>query len=312
VTATASIGGTVYPTDRGDAQALIRNAGIATCEAKTAGRNCFRFFTGAVHREILHQQRLAGDIRRGLAEDEFFLAYEPQFHLADGTMSGVEAQLRWRRPDGAVLLPAGFVGIAEELGQIVPIGRWMLRSVFQQSLAWQQAGYSAGRVAVRVTPRQILHATFCEDVEQLIAELQLDPERIQFEITEAALAQDVRMAQRTMDNLRNLGFSLAVHAFGTGYACRDYLRGCPIDTLKLDASFVKDIGVTRHGPAICRGILSIADGLDLDTVAEGVATEQQLRFLAGHGCRRAQGPVFGEPLSAEAVAARLEVALSAA
>jgi len=308
VSTTVSIGVTVFPNDPGDPDTLIKNADIAMYQAKHAGRNGFKFFTERMHREILHQHEMASDLRRALEDDEFRLVYQPQFRLADGRLSGAEALIRWHHRDGYVVPPAEFIGIAEDVGQIIPLGRWIASAAFRQALAWRQSGHDVGRLAINVSPRQILHASFCDDLRRLLADFALDPQAIELEVTESCLVQDVRTAQRVLRELKDLGFTLAIDDFGTGHSCLDYLRRFPIDTLKLDRSFVKDVGVNRHGPAICRAILSMAESLDMDSVAEGIETEEQLAFLTEHGCRRGQGYYFSKPVSAGEIIDRLEVA----
>jgi diguanylate cyclase len=300
-----SIGITVFPNDRGDPDTLIKNADIAMYQAKHAGRDGFKFFTESMHREIVNQHAMAQDIRRALQQDEFFLLYQPQFRLGEGTVSGAEALVRWQHQDGSLVMPGDFIGIAEESGQIIDLGLWVARAAFAQGSAWRQAGIDPGPIAINVSPRQILHASFCDDLRRLIEEFDIETRGIELEVTESCLVHDVRTAQRTLGQLKDLGFNLAIDDFGTGHSCLDYLRLYPIDTLKVDRSFVKDIGVNRHGPAICRAILSLAESLDLDTVAEGIETEAQLEFLMQHGCRRGQGFLFSRPVSADTVAARL-------
>jgi len=304
VSTSVSIGITIFPNDLGDPDELIKNADIAMYQAKNAGRDGFKFFTESMHREILYQHEMAQDIRRALAEDEFFLLYQPQFSLRDGSMSGAEALIRWQRLDGRIVPPGDFIGIAEEFGQIIEIGRWVAQAAFLQSLEWQKSGHGPQRIAINVSPRQILHASFCEDLEMLIGELGVDAQGIELEVTESCLVHDVRTAQRTLNDLKDLGFHLAIDDFGTGHSCLDYLRLFPIDTLKLDRSFVKDIGINPHGPAICRAILSLAESLDLNTVAEGIETVEQLSFLTEHGCRHGQGFYFARPIAAVGIDSR--------
>jgi diguanylate cyclase (GGDEF)-like protein len=308
---TVSIGVTVYPNDRGDPETLIKNADIAMYQAKHDGRNSFRFFTESMHREVLHQHEMAEDIQRALAAGEFLLHYQPQFWFDGGGLCGSEALIRWQHRDGRMVMPGDFIGLAEDLGQIIPLGRWVAEAAFRQSLAWRASGADPGRLAINVSPRQILHASFCDELERLIRELGVDPTTIEFEVTESCLVQDVRTAQLVLGKLKDLGFGLAIDDFGTGHSCLDYLRLFPIDTLKLDRSFVKDIGVNRHGPAICRAILSMAESLDLDSVAEGIETEEQIEFLKAHGCRRGQGFLFSKPVPAEQVSALLGVGAAA-
>lgn len=306
VSTTVSIGVTVFPNDPGNPDTLIKNADIAMYQAKHAGRNGFKFFTERMHREIVHQHEMARDLRRALDDEEFFLVYQPQFRLSDGALSGAEALIRWRHRDGRVVPPAEFIGVAEDVGQIIPLGRWISREAFRQAVAWRHQGHDPGRLAINVSPRQILHASFCHDLKRLLEEFALEPDAVELEVTETCLVQDIRTAQRVLRELKDLGFALAIDDFGTGHSCLDYLRRFPIDTLKLDRSFVKDIGANRHGPAICRAILSMAESLDMDSVAEGIETEEQLEFLREHGCRRGQGYYFSRPVSAAEIVARLQ------
>lgn len=298
VNATVSIGVTILPNDRGDPETLIKNADIAMYQAKNAGRNGYKFFTESMHRDIVQQHQMAQDMQRALQAGEFFLLYQPQFRLEDGVLSGAEALVRWRRTDGAVVAPGEFIGIAEEYGQIVPIGHWVATAAFRQSRDWSRNGAGPAQISINVSPRQILHASFCDTLETLITELAIDPATIELELTESCLVHDVRAAQNALACLKDLGFTLAIDDFGTGHSCLDYLRLFPIDTLKLDRSFVKDIGVNAHGPAICRAILSMAESLGMDTVAEGIETEQQFAFLVDHGCHRGQGHYLSRPIPA--------------
>jgi diguanylate cyclase (GGDEF)-like protein len=310
VNATVSIGITMFPNDRGDPATLVKNADIAMYQAKNAGRNGFKFFTERMHAEIVRQHELAQDIRRALHADEFFLLYQPQFDLTERTFYGVEALVRWQR-GGRVVLPGTFVSIAEESGQIIPLGRRVTEEAFRQSIAWQRAGQGPAKIAINVSPREIHNGAFCEELGRLVAEHGVDPAHFEIEVTESCLMQDVRSTQQSLDTLRGMGFTLAIDDFGTGHSCLDYLRRFPIDTLKLDRSFVKDIGVNRHGPAICRAILSLAETLGMKTVAEGIETEEQLDFLLRHGCHHGQGFYFSEPIAAADVTQRYHAAARA-
>jgi len=302
VNATVSIGVTIYPNDRGDPESLVKNADIAMYQAKNAGRNGFKFFTESMHAEIVRQHHVANHIRHALRTDEFYLLYQPQFRLGDGAMTGAEALIRWQRPDGNTVLPADFISIAEESGQIIQVGRWVAEAAFRQRLAWQSDGVPGIKIAINVSPREIHHPAFCDELARLVRTHRVDPQHFELEVTESSLVQDVRWAQRTLERLREMGFTLAIDDFGTGHSCLDYLRRFPVDTLKLDRSFVKDIGVNRHGPAICRAILSMAESLDMSTIAEGIENETQLDFLVEHGCQRGQGYLFSKPIPADVLA----------
>jgi diguanylate cyclase (GGDEF)-like protein len=303
VNATVSIGVTIYPNDRGDPEALVKNADIAMYQAKNAGRNGFKFFTERMHAEILRQHQVADDIRRALQTDEFFVLYQPQFRLDDRTLTGAEALVRWQRASGDAVLPGEFISIAEESGQIIQVGRWVAEAVLRQSRAWQAVGDPPIRIAINVSPRELQHPAFCDELARLVRKYDVRPEYIELEVTESSLVQDVGWAQRTLERLRAMGFALAIDDFGTGHSCLDYLRRFPVDTLKLDRAFVKDIGVNRHGPAICRAILSMAESLGMSTIAEGIENEEQLAFLIQHGCQRGQGYLFSRPIPADALAA---------
>jgi len=305
VNATVSIGITIYPNDRGDPATLVKNADIAMYQAKNAGRNGFKFFTERMQAEIIRQHELAQDIRRALHADEFFLLYQPQFDLVERRFIGVEALVRWQR-NGRVVLPGKFISIAEESGQIIPLGRRVTEEAFRQSVAWQRAGQDTVKVAINVSPREIHNPAFCDELGRRVEEHGVDPANFEIEVTESCLMQDVRSTQRSLETLRGMGFTLAIDDFGTGHSCLDYLRRFPIDTLKVDRSFVKDIGVNRHGPAICRAILSLAESLGMKTVAEGIENEEQLDFLLRHGCRHGQGFYFSEPIAAAAVTERYQ------
>jgi diguanylate cyclase (GGDEF)-like protein len=218
VNATVSIGVTIFPNDRGDPETLIKNADIAMYQAKNAGRNGYKFFTESMHRDIVQQHQMAQDMQRALRAGEFFLLYQPQFRLEDGVLSGAEALIRWRQTDGAVVAPGEFIGIAEEYGQIVPIGHWVAAAAFRQSMDWSRNGAGPAQIGINVSPRQILHASFCDTLETLITELAIDPATIELELTESCLVHDVRAAQNALACLKDLGFTLAIDDFGTGHS----------------------------------------------------------------------------------------------
>ncbi len=303
VNATVSIGITIFPNDQGDPATLVKNADIAMYQAKNAGRNGFKFFTERMHAEIIQQHELAQDMVRALQADEFFLLYQPQVDLIERRLVGVEALVRWQR-GAQFMLPGEFISIAEESGQIIPLGRRVTEMAFRQSVAWQRANSGAVKIAINVSPREIHNAAFCDELRRLVVDQRVEPASFEIEVTESCLMQDVRSTQRALETLREMGFTLAIDDFGTGHSCLDYLRRFPIDTLKLDRSFVKDIGVNRYGPAICRAILSLAESLGMNTVAEGIENEAQLEFLLQHGCRYGQGFYFSEPIAADAIVQR--------
>ena len=299
ISLTISIGVTIFPKDRGSPEALVKNADIAMYQAKAAGRNGLKFFTESMYAQIAHQHAVVQEIQRAIGTDEFFLLYQPQFRLSDKRLDGAEALIRWNRPGHGLSMPNEFIGIAEESGQIVPLGYWVIEEAFSQSASWQYAEQAPHRIAINISPQQIQRPTFYTKLKRLISAHRINPENIELEVTEGCLVQDVHFVEKSLRRLKDLGFTLAIDDFGTGQSCLDYLRRFPIDTLKIDRSFVKDIGVNKHGPAICRAILSLADSLDMDTVAEGIENEEQLDFLVQNGCRRAQGYYFGRPVGSD-------------
>jgi diguanylate cyclase (GGDEF)-like protein len=304
---TASAGLTLYPLDNSDPMALLNNADIAMYQAKERGRNTFKFFTQSMHEEILRYHRLETDLKNALANDEFFLLYQPQFELAEGKLSALEALLRWQHPARGLTQPDEFIAVAEESGYIVPIGLWVLRRICRQLREWQDAGLAAPRVALNVAPIHFHQPDFVAQVCRTLQEYEIDPESIELELTETSLMEDTAEVRRSLRGLKDAGLRLAIDDFGTGYSCLNYLRHFPIDVLKIDRSFVADLG-GDGGKEICRVILSIAGRLSLEAVAEGIEHEAQLHFLSEQGCRYGQGYYFSRALSADAVALALSAA----
>ncbi len=302
VNITVSVGITIYPKDHGDPETLVKNADMAMYQAKSAGRNGYQFFNEKMHDEIVRQHEVAQELRRALDNREFSLLYQPQLRLDDGRLDGAEALIRWNHPQKNLVMPNDFIGIAEESGQIVQVGNWVIEEAFRQSLVWQTDAAAPPRMAINISPRQIHQPSFYPDLKRLLITYGVNPEHIEIEITESCLIEDVQFVQKSLQKLKDLGFTLAIDDFGTGHSCLDYLRRFPIDILKIDRSFVKDIGSGKHGTAICRAILSIADGLNMETVGEGIETEEQLQFLIDNGCHRGQGYYFSPAVKPEDLA----------
>lgn len=296
----ASIGVTVFPADRNQPDVMLQNAAIAMHQAKASGRNRFQLFTQEMHQTIVSRHEVRQSIHRALAEDEFFLMYQPQYDLSSGELFGVESLVRWRLPDGEVLPPAHFIDVAEDSGQIIELGYQVFHKACAQSVAWEADIFAPPRVAVNVSPQQIHQANFYERLRRIIVQHKVDPTTIELEITESCLLQNDDFAQHRLKKIKDLGVTIAIDDFGTGHSCLDYLRHFPIDTLKIDRCFVKDIGVSQHGTTITRAILSIAQGLGMQVVAEGIENTDQLNFLAEHGCQIGQGYLFSPPVDADA------------
>ncbi len=294
INVTTSIGITVFPQDRGNPESLVKNADIAMYQAKSAGRNGFKFYTEKMHGEVVHQHEVAQEIRSGLHNGEFFLAYQPQYRLTDNKLVGAEALIRWDHSHRGLVMPDQFISIAEESGQIIELGYWVIEEAFRQSSTWLGHPSAPPRIAINISPRQINHPKFEKELKRLIAMYNINPEHIEIELTETCLVQDMQAVKRSLHILKDLGFTIAIDDFGTGYSCLDYLRRFPIDLLKIDRAFVKGIGVDKESTAICGAILFIADGLNMQTVGEGIENETQLDFLLNHGCQRGQGFMYSK------------------
>jgi diguanylate cyclase (GGDEF)-like protein len=296
----ASIGTSMYPGDGSDAETLMRNADTAMYHAKDSGRGNFQFFTQ--HMNVAAQQRLSLEnaLRRSIEEREFELHYQPIFDLGDRSIVGCEALLRWNRPGGATVQPSEFIATAEESGLIVPIGEWVLREALKQARSWQSPGRPV-RIAINVSARQLARSTFVERLRRLIHEFGMDPGLIELEVTESVIIEGAGEARAALDQIAELGVGLAIDDFGTGYSGLAYLKRLPIDTVKIDQSFVRDLTIDPDDAAIVTAIVAMARGLGIGVVAEGVETEEQLAELQRLGCLRAQGYLLARPMSAAAV-----------
>ncbi len=296
----ASIGISLYPADGSDAETLMRNADTAMYHAKDSGRGNFQFFTQ--HMNIAAQQRLSLEtsLRRALDEREFELHYQPLYDLRDRSVTGFEALLRWNTPDGEMVAPAQFISAAEDSGLIVPIGEWVLHEALRQSRAWQAHGRRLS-VSINVSANQLARSNFVDYLRRLIAELGVDPALIELEVTESVIIEGAGDARASLYAIDALGVGIAIDDFGTGYSGLAYLKRLPIDTVKIDQSFVRDLTIDPDDKAIVTAIVAMAKSLGVDVVAEGVETEEQLEELKRLGCSRAQGFLLARPMTAAAV-----------
>jgi diguanylate cyclase (GGDEF)-like protein len=293
---TASLGITMFPSDNSDPQMLLKNADIAMYQAKEGGRNTFRFFTQRMHEELMEYHELERDMREGLARNEFRLAFQPKVNLLTKRLQGLEALLRWTSPTRGEVSPATFIPVAEQSGHIVPLGYWVLDQVCRQINEWRAAGYPVVPVSLNVSARQFQLPDFHQRVAEAIARHGVDASLIEIEITEGLMMEDTGLAERCLDYLKSVGVRISVDDFGTGYSCLSYLHRFPIDVLKIDRSFIRQIGQGSGNEEITDAIISLARSLQLETVAEGVETAEQVDFLVTHGCHVAQGFLFGRPM----------------
>jgi diguanylate cyclase (GGDEF)-like protein/PAS domain S-box-containing protein len=294
---TCSIGVAVYEPDGTPAQRLIEHADIAMYRAKKLGRNNTQFYQPAMNEEALERVRIETALRSALERDEFVLHYQPQVELGSGRIVGMEALIRWRHPELGMVAPGRFIGLAEETGLIVPIGAWVLNTACAQAKAWQDAGHGALRIAVNLSPRQFGEPNLVSAIADVLARTGLPPSCLDIELTEGLFMHDVALAVELLHKLKGLGLALSIDDFGTGYSSFSYLRKFPIDVLKIDRSFVSDIGQDGEA-AIVVSIIALAHNLKLRVIAEGVETEAQLDYLRANGCDEIQGYYFSQPLPA--------------
>ena len=298
---TASIGIAIFPADSEDGAELLRNADIAMYRAKHAGGDSIEFFTAEMNELATRRIEIELQLQHALEVGEFEVHYQPIVALPDGRMVGVEALLRWENAELGVVSPAEFIPVAEGTGIIVPIGAWVLETACRQVKEWQDAGWSEMVVAVNLSPREVDRGDAIKSISNALSRSGLAAESLEIEVTERVLLDDVEKAGSTFREIKNLGVQLCIDDFGTGYSSLSYLRNYPFDVLKIDRAFVHD--ATRHvsGVSLLRAIISMADSLGLQVVAEGVETEEQLNLLCELGCGFAQGYHFCAPLSASRI-----------
>ena len=302
---TLSIGISLYPDDGKDVEALVRNADTAMYHAKKNGRNNYEVFTPEMNVRAVARRSVEVALHHALDQRELMLHYQPKVNLETGAITGAEALLRLQRSDHELVYPAQFVSIAEDCGLILPIGKWVLREACRQTAAWLQAGLDMGQIAVNVSAVEFHSKDFLAGVRAILNDTGLDPRHLELELTESGLMQDVEPTTAILHALKDLGVQIAVDDFGTGYSSLSYLRRFPIDTLKIDQSFVQDIHGDTEEAIIVSAIIAMGKSLKLRVVAEGIETRPQLTFLQSQRCAEGQGFFFSRPVVAEEFAALL-------
>ena len=303
-----SMGVTIFPDDGTSFESLFKKADMAMYKAKGDGRNTYRFFDEAMNVEAVEHQFIRNGLRRALERNEFVLHYQPQIDRASGAIFGVEALIRWNHPQFGMVSPARFIPVSEESGLIVPIGDWVLREACRQAMAWQRAGLPELCMAVNLSAVQFKRGSVEQSVIHALEESRLNPALLELELTESILIQNAEGVLDCVKRLKLLGVKLSIDDFGTGYSSLSYLKRFDIDKLKIDQSFVRDLGSDPDDAAIVRAIIQMARSLNLRTIAEGVETADMLHQLRVFGCDEAQGYHFARPMSADEVASYLRQA----
>jgi len=293
---TTSIGVSVYPDDGVDAETLVKNADTAMYQAKENGHQCYQFFTPAMNVCAVARQSIEESLRRALERQEFTVHYQPKVDLSTGEITGAEALIRWTHPVRGAVFPADFIPVAKDSGLILPIGNWVLREECKQARAWTDAGLSLATMAVNISAMEFRAEHFLEGVFAILNETGLDPRSLELELTESVLMKRAELTESILKALRASGIQLAVDDFGTGYSSLSYLRKFPVDALKIDQSFVRQITGTADDTTIVTAVISMGRSQKLRVVAEGVETHQQLTFPQDHQCDEVQGYYFSRPV----------------
>lgn len=295
---TASIGIGSYPNDGRDADTLLKHADSAMYQAKDCGRNNYQFFEPEMNVGALERQSLESGLRHAIERQQFVLHYQPIVDLRTDAISGVEALIRWQHPQRGLVTPDEFVPIAEQSGFIIAIGRWVLREACRQAQAWQDAHLAPMRIAINISAVELRDKDFVARVHGILSETGVAPGYLQLELTETFLMQDPKSTAAVLQALKEIGVQLALDDFGTGYSSLSHLRRFPIDTLKIDQAFVRDLATNADDACIVAAVISMGRSLNIGVVAEGVETIEQLAFLKGQNCPEGQGNYFGKPLDA--------------
>jgi len=307
---TTSIGVSVFPEDGLNAETLIKNADTAMYQAKENGRQSYQFFKPAMNVRAVERQSIEESLRRALERQEFALHYQPKINLKTGEIAGAEALIRWTHPLRGLVPPGHFIPVAEDCGLIVPIGNWVLREACAQAQAWMRAGLPLTTMAVNISAMEFRNENFLAGIFAILDETGLDPSALELELTESVLMKRAESTQSILKTLRGRGAQLAVDDFGTGYSSLSYLRKFPIDALKIDQSFVRQITTAPDDTSIVTAVISMGRSLKLRVIAEGVESQEELAFLQAHECEEAQGYYFSRPVVAQQFAELLKTGIS--
>jgi diguanylate cyclase (GGDEF)-like protein/PAS domain S-box-containing protein len=308
---TLSVGIAIYPDDGTDAETLVKNADIAMLNAKDRGRNNYQFFRPTMNEHALERQSIEGSLRHALDRGEFVLHYQPKMNLTAETLTGAEALIRWRQPERGIVCPHDFIPIAEQCGYIVPIGRWVLREACRQRRCWLDAHLAAIPIAINISAVELRSNNFVAHVREILQETGLEPRYLEFELTETAFMQDPQSTIAVLRTLKDMGIHLTLDDFGTGYSSLSYLKRFPIDSLKIDKSFVHGLCTDSDDSKLVSAVINLGRSFHLQVIAEGVETREQFLALQAQNCAEGQGYYFQKPVAADEFAKLLGADLSA-
>jgi diguanylate cyclase (GGDEF)-like protein len=306
VFATASVGVSLFPMDCGDSQTLIQNAGAALYKAKRSGGANYQFYTADMHQMASSRLALETSLRRAIQNEEFLLHYQPRISVDSFEITGIEALVRWQHPQLGLVLPSEFIPLAEDTGLIVPIGEWVLRHACLQNMSWQAQGFPSLHIAVNISARQFHEQDVTQTVVRILNETGLSPQHLELELTESSIMRNSEFAAGVLNRLKAMGINISIDDFGTGFSSLASLKKLPIDSLKIDQSFVRDMTSHPDEASLVMAIITLAHNLRLKVIAEGVETEEQLGFLHLLRCDEIQGFLFSKPLPEEALGSLLE------
>lgn len=305
---TASIGIALYPDDGNNPHLVLRNADLAMYKSKELGRNQYHFFTETINRQLIERLELEERLRHVVEGDELTLHYQPIYSLTDDSITGFEALVRWRQPDGSLWAPGHFIPLAEDIGVIGTIDNWVLRTACRETAPWLARGKGRMRLAINISPHQLQKPNYSEYVAEQLMTNGIHPGQLELEVTERVLVEDTDSTRDNINTLCRLGVRLSIDDFGTGYSSLGYLQDYPFHTLKIDRSFVSNIGRKEHSARLIETIITMGHGLGMEVVAEGIETDRERQFLQAHDCDQAQGYLLSHPLPLTALTSLLESA----
>lgn len=296
---TTTIGFCIFPQDGEDAQTLMKNADIALNLAEGNGKNCYQTYNSKMDIATFKAFSLENNLKKAMTMDEFEVYYQPKIDIGTNRIIGAEALIRWNHPEWDLVAPKEFISLAEETGLIIPMGEWMKQTVCKQNKEWQEAGMKIVPIAVNISAKRFMQKGFIENIKRILQETALEPHFLEIEITETSLIENEEMAIEVIKQLRDLGLKVALDDFGTGYSALSYLKHFKVDSIKIDRSFIQEIGENTQDELIVKGIINLIQSLNINVIAEGVETEKQMHFLSKHKCNQVQGYLFSKPLKTE-------------